>query len=427
MRKKIAIIGAGFTGLSVAYRLQQSGHEVAVFDCLDRPGGMSSGFREKSWGWTLDECYHHWFTNDARILELAKEIGHKIIIRRPTTSVYVEKEFYQFDSPQNILRFPKLSLLDRLRMSAAIGVIRYDPFWKPMEKINASNFLPKLMGEKAYKMIWEPQFVNKFGEYASEVSLAWFWARLRKRTQSLGYPEGGFLQFANTLTGKIIELGGNVIFNAGVTSIREDNGIFLHVSEKKAENIRKFDSVIVTIPSYLFLKIAPQLPQGYKNSIALLKGLGATNLILRLKKPFFSDGTYWLSVCDRAAGIMAIVEHTNFMDKKHYNNEHIVYIGNYVPSGHQNFLASKEDLLSIYDPFLRKINPAYKDNLIDYKLFKAPFAQPIIPPYYSKIIPAIITPLPNVYLANIQQVYPWDRGTNYAVELGEKVAKLVGE
>ena len=33
--------------------------------------------------------------------------------------------------------------------------------------------------------------------------------------------------------------------------------------------------------------------------------------------------------------------------------------------------------------------------------------------------------MPNVFLANIQQVYPWDRGTNYAVELGQKAAKLI--
>ncbi|MBU4098774.1 oxidoreductase, partial [Patescibacteria group bacterium] len=158
-----------------------------------------------------------------------------------------------------------------------------------------------------------------------------------------------------------------------------------------------------------------------------LNSLGATNLVLRLNKQFFPDKTYWLSICDSAAGIMAIVEHTNFMDKRHYNNEHIVYVGNYTTSDHPKFLASKEKLLSTYDPFLRKINSAYKNNLIDYKLFKTPFAQPIIPPYYSKLIPSIATPLPNIYLANMQQVYPWDRGTNYAVELGEKTASMVHE
>ena len=87
----------------------------------------------------------------------------------------------------------------------------------------------------------------------------------------------------------------------------------------------------------------------------------------------------------------------------------------------------KEEVLKLFDPFLRKINPEYKNSLIDYQLFKAPFAQPIIPTNYSKMIPPMITPLKNVYLANIEQVYPWDRGTNYAVELGQKVASLILE
>ncbi|MBU4017404.1 FAD-dependent oxidoreductase [Patescibacteria group bacterium] len=427
IKKKIAIIGAGFTGLAAGFRLLQIGHEVTVFEKRDRPGGMSGGFREKAWEWTLEEYYHHWFTNDIHILGLAAEIGYKTIMCKPVTSVYVEDQLYQFDSPQSILRFPKLSLFDKLRMAAAIGVIRYDPFWKPLEGINAGSFLPKVMGKKAYRLIWEPQFTNKFGKYSDEVSLAWFWARIRKRTQSLVYPVGGFLQFANALIEKIIKLGGNVFFNMEVTSVKEDNGVFLRVSERKKENIRKFDSAIITIPSTGFLEIAPQLSQNYKNSLGRLNSLGATNLVLRLNKQFFPDKTYWLSICDSAAGIMAIVEHTNFMDKRHYNNEHIVYVGNYTTSDHPKFLASKEKLLSTYDPFLRKINSAYKNNLIDYKLFKTPFAQPIIPPYYSKLIPSIATPLPNIYLANMQQVYPWDRGTNYAVELGEKTASMVHE
>ena len=86
---------------------------------------------------------------------------------------------------------------------------------------------------------------------------------------------------------------------------------------------------------------------------------------------------------------------------------------------------NKEELLKLFDPYLRKINPVYRNNLIDYELFKAPFAQPIIPTNYSKIIPPMDTPLPNIYLANIEQVYPWDRGTNYAVELGQKVVKHI--
>ena len=189
--------------------------------------------------------------------------------------------------------------------------------------------------------------------------------------------------------------------------------------------IENYDAVIVTLPSFLFLKTAPQLPESYKEKFAKLKGLGATDLVLKLREPFFSDGTYWLNVCDSKNPIMAIVEHTNFMDKKNYNNEHLVYLGNYLPSNSKRFSMEKDEILKLFDPFLKKINPNYRKYLINYEFFKAPFAQPIIPTNYSKMIPPMETPLKNVFLANIEQVYPWDRGTNYAVELGQKVAKIV--
>ena len=188
-----------------------------------------------------------------------------------------------------------------------------------------------------------------------------------------------------------------------------------------SQHKENFDKAIVTVPSFLFLKITKGLPDDYKNSLGKLKGLGATNLVLRLNKPFFKDSTYWLSVCDKNAPVMAIVEHTNFMDKKNYDNEHILYLGNYKKPTDPYFLMTKDEMLNKFDSYLNKINPDYKKNIIGFELFKAPFAQPIIPINYSKILPSFETPFKNIFLANIEQVYPWDRGTNYAVELGQKV------
>jgi len=77
-------------------------------------------------------------------------------------------------------------------MSAVIGFLRIDPFWKPLERYKASEVLPKLMGKKPFEMIWEPLFINKFGNFANNISLAWFWARIKKRTPALAYPKGDF-------------------------------------------------------------------------------------------------------------------------------------------------------------------------------------------------------------------------------------------
>jgi len=46
---KIAVIGAGYTGLSAAYDFVCAGHEVVIYESNDRPGGLAIGFKEPEW------------------------------------------------------------------------------------------------------------------------------------------------------------------------------------------------------------------------------------------------------------------------------------------------------------------------------------------------------------------------------------------
>lgn len=429
---KIAVIGAGFTGLSAAFHLQKSGHEVTVFEKEENPGGLALGFQKKGWNWTLEEHYHHFFTNDNSILGLAKEINFPITTRRPKTSVFLENNIYQLDSPLKLLMFSRLSLIERIYMAAGLGFLRYNPFWKPFEKVTAKKILPYLMGHKAYRLIWEPQLQGKFGSFTDTISLAWFWARVKKRTTSLSYPEGGFLELAKNLQKEIEKMGGKFNYNSRIVELSSKDKPKISIDHKQSLSSNQssiinhqFDQIIVTLPSFVFLNIAKGLSNSYIKTLNNLQGIGAINLVLRLRNNFFDDNTYWLSVCDTSFPFGAVVEHTNYMDRKNYNNEHLVYVGKYLPSNHEYFKMDKKELLKAYDPYLRKINPNYNKSLIDFEVFKSPFAQPIIPINYSKLMPSFITPLKNVYLANIEQVYPWDRGTNYAVELGKKVASLI--
>lgn len=424
---KIGIIGAGFTGISAAYYLQKNGHSIEIFERDKEPGGLAIGYKEEKWKWTLEQHYHHWFTNDKHILGLAREISHKVIIERPKTSSFVDGNIYQLDSASSLLKFPGLSFLNRVRMGASLATLRYNPFWKPLEKLRAEPYLKKIMGEKNYKKLWEPLMANKLGKYSNVVSLAWFWARVYKRTPSLAYPEGGFLNFAKHLEDVIKKSGGVFSYRTEVTNLTSTGKPTLSYKTVGSEiiNTSEFDAVIVTVPSPLFIKIAPQLPKKYIEKLQKLTGIGAINLVLRLKEPFFKEGTYWLSMCDINSPILAIVEHTNFMNIKNYNNEHLIYIGNYAETTDKKFQMDENELLSLYDNWLTKINPHYKQTIIGKKVFKTSFAQPIIPVNYSKDIPPFKTPLKNVYLANIQQVYPWDRGTNYAVEIGQKICDAV--
>lgn len=417
---KIGIIGAGFTGLSAAYRLAKKGHDITVIESGSAPGGLAIGFIQKEWKWTLEEHYHHWFTNDYSVLNLAKEIGYPVKTVRPKTSTYIDGKIYQLDSPISLLKFNKLSLLNRLRTGVVLAYLKITPFWKVFEKQTAEKFLLDWMGDPSWNTLWKPLFTKKFGKFYKEVSAAWFWARIKKRTPSLAYPEKGFLNFANVLVKKIEKKGVKFFFNQKANNISRASGQILVKTDTEKFS---FDRVICTLPNHIFFGITKN-PKPIRTK--KLNGLGAVNLVVVLDKSYFIDGSYWMNINDENFPFLAVIEHTNFISKKNYSGQKIIYIGNYLESGHPYFEKTAKELLQIFTPYLKKINPNFsKKNVLKSFVFKAPFAQPVIPRNYSKRILSHQTNIKDVFLANIQQVYPWDRGTNYAVELGEKVANIV--
>ena len=112
----------------------------------------------------------------------------------------------------------------------------------------------------------------------------------------------------------------------------------------------------------------------------------------------------------------------------HYGGDHLIYMGDYLDPSHRYFTMSVDELLAEFTPHLRKFNPAFDESWITGAwVHKAKYAQPVPPVGYLAMIPDLRTPLSGLYFASMSQVYPWDRGTNYAVELGHKVAKLMIE
>jgi hypothetical protein len=59
------------------------------------------------------------------------------------------------------------------------------------------------------------------------------------------------------------------------------------------------------------------------------------------------------------------------------------------------------------------------------RVFKTNYAQPVPLVGHSRNIPGIRTPIPGLYFASMSQVYPWDRGTNFAVQIGRQAASIM--
>ncbi len=424
-RYDIGIIGAGFTGLTAAYRLLQHGHTVTLYEAEPHVGGLASGFRDERWDWTLERFYHHIFATDKAIIRLAKEIGWgaRLFFPRPTTSIYHAGTIYPLDSPLRVLTFQPLPFLDRLRFGAVAALIKYNPFWRPWEKITADAWLSRALGERAYRLLWQPLLEGKFGDAYREVPMAWFWARIAKRTPRLGYFEGGFQRFAEALGESVHRSGGKIHLGIQVQRIEKRLDGF-RLTHSGGETFH--ERVLATVSPRRFLAIVPDLPTAYADKLRSLRAMGAVVLVLALKTGL-TEGHYWINLPKREGfPFLAFVEHTNYVSPEHYGGDHIVYCGDYLPTEHAAFGMTAEALFEHYLPGIRRIAPHFHaDHVRRLWKFQARYAQPLPGLHQSQHIPPLATPVEGLYLANMSQVYPWDRGTNYAVAWGEKVAALI--
>lgn len=430
--KDIAIIGAGIGGMAAAYDLARAGHHVTLFEGSDTVGGLAAGFKEANWDWSVERFYHHWFASDRYMLGFINELGwrERVIFPRPITVMYHEGRFYPFDSmftniPLFLLRhYP---LVDTIRFGLVGVYLRLTSNWQALESATAVDWMRKWAGDRVYQSMWEPLLLGKFSErYAGQVNMAWLWARLHSRTTRLGTFEGGFQGFSDALAGRLREMGVEIRLSSPVTAIRKDqtSGLSIQLSGQDSCHV---DQCLATVSPALLAQMAPDLPASYLQGLLSLKNMGAVVLILVLKQQLSREGYYWFNL-PKSAGFpfLSLVEHTNFVSPGHFGGDHIVYIGDYLNSDHEYFRLSKEELIERFLPKLTFFNAQFQPDWVKSSyLYRTGYAQPIPLVNHSKNIPAIQTPLDGLFFASMSQVYPWDRGTNFAVEIARRTARMM--
>jgi len=424
---KIAIIGAGYAGMSAAYDLTKAGHNVIIYESANYVGGLAGGFKEPHWDWSVEKFYHHWFQSDSSMLGLIEELGltDKVIFPRPLTVMLYKGKWYPFDSIINALRFPGLGFgLNKIRFGFVGLFLRITKNWKALEKVTADAWMMKWAGKQVYEQMWKPLLIGKFGPFYKDVNMAWMWARIHVRTTRLGTFEGGFQKFADLFAEKLREMGVEIRLGVSVESIKKEQ---VGLSVRSGGKSESFDKVLVTTSPNLMAKMSPELPKSYLKGLLELKSMGAVVMTVSLKYQLSKDGFYWFNLPkDAGYPMLALVEHTNFVSKDHFGGDHIVYAGDYLELGHEYFSMSDNELLERFIPAFKKFNPEFsRDWIKKIWVFKTNYAQPVPLVNHSKNIPSIQTPIEGLYFASMSQVYPWDRGTNFAVEIGRKTALIM--
>lgn len=425
MSKSINIVGGGFTGLTMAYYLSKAGWQVTVFEKDSSIGGLAGSFTVE--GENLEKFYHHWFTNDVHVLDLIKDLGceDKVIQRPIKNGMYYANNFFKLSSPLDLLKFKALNLVNRIRLGFVVIAVRFVRDWKKLETITATNWLKKICGTQGYKVVWEPLLKGKFGRYAEDVSAVWFWNKLKLRGSSRGengkeylsYYKGGFASLADSMKDEIIKNGGNILLN---TEVREANTG--QVITSNGDIYTADQTVLTTALPIIASMLSKSADKAYLERILKVKYIGNVCLTLELNRSL--TDIYWLNVNDPDFPFVGLIEHTNFEPVGTYNGRHIVYLSKYLPTDEKLYSLSEEEFFNYAFPFIKRMFPDFDRSwVINYHVWKELYSQPLVTLNYSEIIPPFETPVPGVLINTMAQIYPEDRGTNYAVREGKKMAE----
>ena len=424
MSQKIAVLGAGPMGLAVAYQLALDGHQPVIFEADDRIGGMTASF--DFGGLEIERYYHFHCTSDDAFLQILNELGIEEKMRWTETKMgywYLGK-VQPWGNPVALLKFKGLSFSAKVRygLHAFLSTKRTD--WRSLDKVEASGWIRRWVGNEAWDVLWRRLFEYKFYEYAKGLSAAWIWSRIRRIGRSryslfrekLGYLEGGSSTLLTALKGHIESHGGQINLKKRVEKvIIKDNKV---VGVQIAGQVELFDKVISTIPLPYIPDLMPDLPSDILSKFKSVKNIAVVCAIVKLKNPLTEN--FWLNTNDPDMDIPGLVEYTNLRPL----GQHIVYVPFYMPGEHSIYNKPNEFFIENVKRYLKKINPNLTESdFIEIYVNRYRYAQPICDPGYLDKLPPASLPVQGLWVADTSYYYPEDRGISESIKFGRSMAK----
>lgn len=423
MAQRIAVVGAGPMGLAVAYQLALDGHRPIVFEADDRVGGMTACFDFN--GLEIERYYHFHCISDHAFLKMLGELGIAEKMRWVETKMgyWYQGQLQPWGNPIALLKFSGISFVAKFRygLHAFLSTKRDD--WRPLDRVEATSWVRRWVGEEAYEVLWRKLFDYKFYDYAGVLSAAWIWSRIRRIGRSrydlfrekLGYLEGGSNTLLLAMKAAIEAKGGQFRLKTPVARVIMDNS---RVSGLEVNGqYEGFDKIVSTVPLSYVPRLIPDMPVDVMAKFKSVKSIAVVCVIAKLRKAVTEN--FWLNINDPEMDIPGLVEYTNFRPL----DQHIVYVPFYMPSEHPKFAEPDEAFLDKVKRYLKKINSDLTDeDFIDIRLSRYLYAQPICGPGYLNNLPPTAL-APGLWVADTSYYYPEDRGISESIDFGRKMAR----
>ena len=425
------MIGAGPMGLVAAYEVAKRGDAVTVFERDDRLGGMSA-FLDFA-GTRLERYYHFICKPDQTTFDYLREFGLEDRLRWRATKMgfYYNGNLYDWGHPFALLKFPGLSLIEKLRYGLHVYRAKGIANWKPYDAFSSTAWLKRWIGKNAYDVMWAPLFHFKFYQYENSLSAAWLGTRIKRVALSrktlfeeeLGYLDGGSEVLIDAVARRLVELGGRVQLRCAVEKVQ----IAADASGSRVAGIQiegkllPFDQVISTIPLPYLTRVMPDLPEDERAKIMAIRNVGVVCVLLKLKRPFTAN--FWMNINDPRNDIPGLVEYSNLNP---LDGSAIVYAPYYMPQSHPDFNRPYQEFIDRTLRYMTLIRPNFspQDEVLASTASRYEFAQTVCTPGFYDALPPMQSKIDGLFMADTSHYYPEDRSISESMRLGAQLARL---
>jgi len=252
-RRRVAVIGGGISGLSLALQLKRNGGDVVLFEASDQPGGKIGTIYKE--GFELDlgpvSCVE---TPALRELLKRLELDKEVVAASDAATIryiFSRNKLRRIEAnPIGVLKSSLLSLAGRLAFLKSIFARSRD------EDESVAVFATRRFGEQAYQKLFNPVLNGVYAGDAEKLSarstMKSFNGRKRRKNISLN---GGLRRLTEAIA---LKLGGSILTNTTVTSItKTEDGVKITHTRGTYE----FDKVYLTTPAFVTAKLIKELAQ----------------------------------------------------------------------------------------------------------------------------------------------------------------------
>ncbi|GAC1302341.1 MAG: NAD(P)/FAD-dependent oxidoreductase [Vulcanimicrobiaceae bacterium] len=423
---RVAIVGAGMLGLTLALRLAEGGTPVTVFEAAPEFGGLAAAWTVGDVTW--DRHYHVTLFSDARLRTLLDDLGLGAEVRWTSvgTGFYSGGRFHPMNGALDFLRFPPLGLIDKLRLGLTIvgGSRITDPM--PLERVSVEAWLTKWSGRTTFEKIWRPLLRAKLGERYRDASAAFIWAiivrlyaarRAGLGAERFGYVRGGYARVLAVLERRLRELGVELVAAAPVARVgTADDRVEIRLAGGEA---RRFGRAVVTVAAPLAARLVPQLSDDERDRLATKIYGGIVCASVVLDEPL---GPYYVTnLTDDWVPFSAVIDMSCVVDRAEWNGKALVYLPKYVRPDDPLFEATDAEIEASFLGALERMYAGFaRSHARAFRVSRVREVFPIATLGYSERIPPIATSVAGIYVLNSTHIVNGTLNVNETISLVER-------